>query len=100
MLADHFRNRVTISRRVITGKKTTFEAVATNIPCHIQPMSPTYQNGQWGRLQKEYRLFTETPLEIGDKLEDESLNKYEVFGLQSFNFRTGQRHYEALIRGV
>lgn len=100
MLQDHYTNRITISRMVVTGNKKAPAVVVSNVPCHIQPMSPTYQNNQWGRLQKEYRLFCDSELLIGDKLEDNTGEKYEVFGVQAFDFRIGQRHYEALIRGV
>lgn len=100
MLADHYTKRITISRMVVTGNKKAPEVVSTNIPCHIQPLSPTYQNNQWGRMGKEYRLFTQAEVLIGDKLEDNTGEKYEVFGVQSFDFRIGQRHYQALIRGL
>lgn len=100
MLEDHYTKRVTISRMVVTGNKKAPEVVVSDVPCHIQPMSAAYQNGQWGRLGKEYRLFTGTEVLIGDKLEDNDGNTYDVFGVQAFDFRIGQRHYEALIRGV
>jgi hypothetical protein len=99
MLSDHFTSTVTISRKVVTGNKTTFAEVG-DISCHIQPISPSYQNGQWGRLQKEYRLFSDSEVQIGDKLEASDGVKYEVFGAVSHRFRTGQRHYEAMLRGV
>jgi hypothetical protein len=99
MLQDHYTTTMTISRPTVTGNKTTFAAVG-DILCHIQPLSPTYQNGQWGRLQKEYRLFTDSEVLIGDKLTDSASKKYEVFGVEHFDFRIGRRHYEALVRGV
>ena len=99
MLSDHFTTTVTISRKVVTGNKTTFAAVG-DISCHIQPLAPTYQNGQWGRLQKEYRLFSDGELRIGDKLLASDGAKYEVFGVVAHRFRIGARHYEAMLRGV
>lgn len=99
MLEDHFTTSVTISRKVVTGNKTTFSSVGS-IVCHIQSLTPTFQNGEWNRLQKEYRLFSNGEVKIGDKLEDGDGVKYEVFGVVSHGFRTGKRHYEALLRGV
>lgn len=100
MLEDYFTKRITISRKTVTGNKTAFSTVSTDIAAHIQPMSPTYANGQWGRLQKEYRLLSNTEVKIGDKIEDEAGEKYEVFGVVGHSFRIGRRHYEALLRGV
>lgn len=99
MLQDHYTSNFTLSRSTVTGNKTTFEEVAT-ITGHLQPMSPTYQNGQWGRLQKEYRLFTNSEVRIGDRLEDSLEAKFEIFGAVQHSFRTGARHYEALVRGI
>ena len=99
MLDDHYTSTVTISRKVVTGNKTTFASVGS-ISCHIQPMSPVYQNGQWGRLQKEYLMFSFGEVKIGDKLVDNSGNNYEVFGVVALNFRIGQRHYQAHLRGI
>ena len=100
MLDDHYTNRIDIKRPTMTGNKKTFAQVVADVPCHIQPLSPTYQNGQWGRIQKEYRIFCGTQLLIGDKVVDQDGNNYEVFGAVSHDFRIGQRHYEALLRGV
>lgn len=99
MLDDHFTSTATISRKVVTGNKTTY-ALFGNISCHIQPLAPVYSNGQWGRLQKEYLLMSNSEVKIGDKLVDNNGNAYEVFGVVSLNFRIGQRHYEANLRGV
>jgi hypothetical protein len=99
MLEDHFTKTVTISRKVITGNKTTFSNVGS-IPCHIQPLSPTYQNGEWGRLGNDFLMFSTGQVLIGDKLADETGKKYEVFGVTSQDFRIGQRHYQAHIRGI
>lgn len=99
MLSDHYKDVVTISRKVVTGNKTTFAEVG-DIACHIQPMSPTYSNGQWGRIQKEYLMFSNSEVLIGDKLEDSSGAKYEVFGAVKHRFRIGTRHYQSYIKGV
>lgn len=99
MLEDHFTKNVTISRKVVTGNKTTFSVVST-IACHIQPMSPVYQNGQWGRIQKEHLMFSKGEVRIGDKLVDGDGNNYEVFGVTEQNFRIGFRHYQANLRRV
>lgn len=99
MLEDYFTTSLTISRKVVTGNKTTF-SVAGSVLCHIQPLSPSYQNGQWGRLQKEYLMFSVDEVRIGDKLADSSGNKYEVFALTDQKFRIGHRHYEAHLRGL
>jgi hypothetical protein len=99
MLSDHYTSTVTISRKTVTGNKTTF-AEAGSIACHIQPLSPTYQNGEWGRLQKEYRMFSDGEVRIGDKLVDNAGLHYEVFGVVAHKFRIGSRHYEANLRGI
>lgn len=99
MLEDNFTKSLTISRKVVTGNKTTF-SVAGSIMAHVQPLAPTYQNGQWGRLQKEYLMFSLGQVFIGDKLEDAEGAKYEVFGVTEQNFRIGFRHYQANIRGI
>lgn len=99
MLENHFTKTVAISRKVVTGNKTTFAEVGS-ILCHIQPMSPTYQNGQWGRLQKENLMFSKDEVRIGDKLTATDGSKYEVFGVTKQDFRTGFRHYQAVIRGA
>ncbi len=99
MLVDHYTSSVAISRKVVTGNKTTFTVVGT-IACHIQPMSPVFTNGQWGRLQKEYLMFSNEEVRIGDKLVDNTGKAYEVFGATVHNFRVGQRHYESQLRGV
>jgi hypothetical protein len=100
MLDNHFTSTVTISRKVVTGNKTTFSALPDQISCHIQPLSPVYQNGEWGRLHKEYRMFSTEEVRIGDKLVDQDGTAYEVFGVVSYRFRIGRRHYEANLRGI
>jgi hypothetical protein len=97
MLRKHFNHAVNISRSTVVGNKTTFAVVATLVPCHIQPMSPVYQNGQWGRLQKEYLLLSGTEIRVGDKLTDQDGIAYEVLGAAHKAFR-GKSHYQAHIR--
>lgn len=99
MLTDHYTIIFTVSRKTVSGNKTTFSNVGT-INGHIQPLSPTFQGGQWGRLGKEYRIFTDSEVLIGDKLTDGDSKKYEVFGAEHFDFRIGARHYEVLVRGI
>lgn len=99
MLESHYTSTLTLSRKSVAGNKTTFAQIG-NIQGHLQPLSPTYQNGQWGRLQKEYRLFTNAEVRIGDKLEDGDGAKYDIAGVVHYSFRTGSRHYEAIVRGV
>lgn len=99
MISDYFKTTMTVSRGVVTGNKTTFAVVAT-VQCHIQPVAPTFQNGQWGRTQKEYRMYSLDEMRIGDKLTDQNGDKYEVFGAMKHNFRIGFRHYQYLIKGL
>lgn len=99
MLEDYFTNTATISRKVVTGNKTTFSVVGS-IPCRIQPLSPVYQNGEWGRLAKEYLMFSTGEVRIGDKIVDEGGKTYEVFGSVKHSFRVGFRHYQANLRGI
>lgn len=98
-MRKHFTSTVSIARSTVTGNKTTFATVQSDVPCHIQPMGAVYENGQWGRLQKEYLLFSETEIKIGDKLTDQDSNEYEVFGQQKFTLR-GRTHYECQLRGL
>lgn len=95
----HFTSTVSISRKTTTGNKTTFEEISTGVPCHIQPVTARFENGQWGRLHKEYLLFARTEIRVGDKLVDQAENEYEVFGAQALTFR-GQTHYECQLRGA
>lgn len=95
----HFTSTITIKRKTTTGNKTTFAEFSTGVPCHIQPVTATYENGQWGRLSKEYLLFSQTEILVGDKLTDQDGRDYEVFGSQKLTFR-GRTHYECQLRGA
>lgn len=99
MLTDHFRDTVTLSRSVVTGKKTTYSQVGTAFACHIQPMDDTYSTTSMGRSQKAFKMFSTTDVRIGDRLVDQNTIKYEVYGVMFHRFR-GKRHYEAQLRGI
>lgn len=100
MLASHFTDTVTISRRAVAGYKTTFTEVGT-LRCHIQPVGGgQLQAGIAERLAQGFNMFSASPVQVGDKLEDQNGVKYEVVSTISYNFRIGPRHHEAILRGV
>ena len=99
MLADHFKDTVTLSRSIVTGNKTTYSNVGSAFPCHIQPMDDNYTSSSMGRSQRSYRMFSTTEIRIGDRLVDQNAAKYEVYGVLFHRFRH-KKHYEAMLRGV
>lgn len=99
MLADHCKDTLTISRKVVTGNKTTYAQVATGIAAHIQPLTDTFATAEMGRGIKAYRLFSPSEIRIGDRLVDQNAAAYEVAGVKRHKFR-GKQHYEATLRGV
>lgn len=95
----HLTHTVSIARKTVSGNKRTFSTVSTGVRCHIQPQTGVFQNGQWGRVDKEFLLFSPTAIVIGDKLTDQDGKEYEVHGSQKLTFR-GRTHYECQLRGV
>lgn len=97
-MQQHFTDTATVSRSVVTGNKTTYAEVAS-FPCHIQPISDSYGQGQMGRDGKDFRMFSTDEVRIGDRITDQNDAKYEVKGALQHKFRS-RRHYEATLRGV
>lgn len=98
MIADYFRESVTISRSTVTGNKTTY-AVGATIAAHIQPMTDAFAPAPMGRTAKTFRMFSQAEVLIGDRLVDQDGNKYEVYGAEKHKFR-GKQHYQSSLRGV
>lgn len=96
---QNFTHTVSISRKTTTGNKRAFSEVSTGVPCHIQPTTGVFENGQWGRVDKSFLLFSQTEIRIGDQLTDQDGKEYEVVGSQFLSFR-GRSHYECQLRGV
>ena len=99
MLVDHYRNTVSVSRKTVTGRQTTFEEVDTGVTCHIQPTEGITAPGEAGRGDRTFLVFTQYELQNGDRLTDESLVEYEVYGVMRETFR-GKSHTEAFLRAV
>jgi len=97
-MQHNFRDTATISRSVVTGNKTAYEEVET-IPCHIQPVSDKYAQGQMGRDAKDFRMFSTGEVRIGDRIVDQNAKPYEVYGAKQHIWRRS-KHYEASLRGL
>lgn len=97
-MRHNFRDSVTISRKTVTGNKTTYAEVET-IPCHIQPVSDSFAQAQMGRDSKDYRMFSTGEVRVGDRLVDQNAKAYEVYGAKQHRWRS-RTHYEATMRGV
>lgn len=97
-METHFTSTVTISRPVVTGNKTTYEEVGS-IPCHIQPVTDAYAQGQMGRDSKDLLMFSASEVRIGDRIVDQDDKKYEAYGVKHHQFR-GRSHYETALRAT
>lgn len=95
----NYKHTVSIARKTTTGNKRAFAIVSTGVPCHIQPQTGVFENGQWGRVDKSFLLFSRTAILVGDKLTDQDAKEYEVVGSQELTFG-GRTHYECQLRGV
>lgn len=96
MLQDHYTTAFEIERKVVNGRKTTFTSVGTNFKGHIQPARFDYQLQNAGAYDKNYVLFTDVNVLIGDTLTIGD-TKYTVHGVEKHDFRIGGRHIEAFI---
>lgn len=94
MLFNHFTDTVTIKRKSLTGRKTTFSNFAINVPCLIQRLSGEQLKGDRGKYNSDYHIFIENEVKIGDKLVDQNNKEYDVVGVTSVRF-AGFIHYEA-----
>ncbi len=99
MLAGHFNERVIVSRRSTTARKTTYAQLATDIPAHIQPNDGSADAGQMGRGERTFLMFTHYPVTITDRITDEASREYEVTSVLWETFR-GKNHYEAMLRAL
>ena len=97
-MEQHFTDTATQSRSTTSGYKTTYAEVAT-FPCHIQPMSEEYTQGQMGRDQVDFRMFSTAEVRIGDRITDQNDKKYEVYAAARYSFRSKQ-HYQSKMRAV
>lgn len=99
MLVDHYRDTVTVNRRSVTDRKTTFAEVATVVPCHIQPVEANTNPGQAGRGERTFLIFTDYALQNGDHVVDSAAVTYEVSEVMVETWR-GKQHVEASLRTV
>lgn len=99
MLVDHYRDTVTVSRKSVTDRQTTYSQVATGVACHIQPSEGITTPGEAGRGARTFDIFTQYTLQNGDRLTDQNAIEYEVYGVVTEQFR-GKSHTEANLRAV
>lgn len=90
---------VNVKRPTATvGVVKTYQQVATNIDCLIQPLDDVATQGVGMAFGEGFRLFADLAANItdGDELVDQDNNVYFVRGIKAFNYGSFP-HLEALL---
>ncbi len=88
-LTGLFTHRVTVSRAAAgLGVQKTYQAVATSVPCLIQPLDDVAQQQVGGAFGKGYKCYLAigSNVQEGDKLTDADNRLFFVKGSRSRNY--------------
>jgi hypothetical protein len=100
-IQSNFNKTVTVQRLTDdeeSGYIEGYTTLATDVPCHIQPLDDSYSQDIEGNFGKEWLMFCcyRDVLE-GDRIID-GTDEYRVVGVEKFNFLGQNRHMELRIR--
>lgn len=96
MLQNHYNVTFDVKRKLVQGRKTIYAVAGSNLRGHKQPARAEYQLKSAGQYDKNYVLFCDFNVLIGDQIVIDRVT-YVVHGVEHHDFRRGRRHTEVFM---